>query len=72
MARLPKLTLEDQMKKALEKVALKEKELNDAKSEVAEIQKKIDERDMRDALSLLRDNGLSINQLEDLINKNKK
>lgn len=72
MARLPKLTLEDQMKKALEKVTLKEKELNDAKAEVVDIQKKIDERDMKDALSLLRDNGLSISQLEDLINKNKK
>ena len=72
MARLPKLSLKDQMKKALEKVALKEKELNDAKAEVDVIQKKIDERDMKDALSLLRDNGLSINQLEDLINKNKK
>lgn len=71
MAR-PQKPLEDQLLLAEEELRKAEEKVVQCKQRISDIKQQIEERDMHDAYSLLKEKGISVKELEELLNKESK
>lgn len=68
MARITK-TLEEQLQEAQKNLETSEAQVRKYKKKITDINKKIDDRDMKRAFLLLQKKGMSVDQLEKILNK---
>lgn len=68
MARLPK-PLEEQLSVAEVELQKAKEKVSSWEERIVEIKKQIEERNMRQAYTLLKQNGMTVEELEELIKK---
>lgn len=68
----PQKPLEEQLTAAQEELRRTEEKVIQIKQRIADIKQQIEERNMRDAYSLLKQNNMTVEQLEKLISSQKK
>lgn len=72
MGRRATKTLEDQLANAIEDIKQAEQHLIECRSRKVEIEKQIEERDMRKSYELLKENGITIEKLTEILKTQKK